>query len=235
MYRCEGFSADYLTTTGALWRGDIGKARFTVKVPKEHYSISFPRDYKLTERTRKKTKKTDQWTYVLETSNWTPKSDFGVFFATVPPPKLRMCPNIDYVASQYAKMRGDEACAGTEEHCALEKVSEEYFGDLSTEQARICRNMPYALHGYRFKDDKLHEAFDKGPGLAECMGCAPDAKVPGGPTDLGVAYLTPFDHFTPEMLSKRDLLYVRLAKLREEATQKEASQKDSGDAKRDDD
>lgn len=136
-----GESLSYVTRTGALWKGPIGNARFTIKMPYRPWSISFPKEYKLIEYTERLEGKSGVTTIAFEQQNWTPKEDLdvqlqGSFTHTLG------CPNL-------AEFENN--------HKANPVKAFEGIKDLK--QIATCRNLPFAHHGYAFKKPQWHKLF----------------------------------------------------------------------------
>ena len=63
----------YITKTGALWNGPIGKATFTITLRERPWGFSFPAEYELKEYATSQSGKTT--TLRFEMTDWTPEED----------------------------------------------------------------------------------------------------------------------------------------------------------------
>ncbi len=211
----EGEDVDYLTTTGALWGGPIGQARFVVRVPERPWALSFPPEYTLTSLTEKPTVGGRALTEIVFVARqWTPKRDFQVFFPNFFNAILHnkqvaeACPD----ALEMANALGDLSDA--QSRAALDKS----LADKTDAELRICRNLPYARHGYDFKSADLQRIFyPKGPRKGYGFPYIPH-EAPGSEDDL-VWMTAPFalnPHFSPSLLTDFDQRWVQRIKQEEE-------------------
>jgi hypothetical protein len=191
----------YITKTGALWNGPIGKARFTVRLPERPWGLVYPKTYNLKSYTSRKQGKGVSTELIFEQENWTPTQDLDLYFGS-PMTQESGCPQVH------------ETIIGEGIKKPTLAAAQEVFGRLTDEKLRICRNMPYAHHGYAFKDEKLQQYFYTGPRAVS------DAYDKEGPGDfIRIDYqLNPF--YEESMLSKDEQGYVKLIKLIEDARKK---------------
>ena len=222
----EGYSAHYVTRTGSLWARPIEQATFIVRVPWVHYYTSFPEEFKLVKREEKLLEEPldshkSMWTYTFEMKRWTPKADLYILFGNEAERLPKQCPFISEVWRDHEEALEEVARdAGKEKKQARaradERVRREHFDALSLEDLKICRNWPYAVHGYSFKTKELAELFYRKPFSTHCPFCGPGAESEVLDEDHPERF-TRFFHmpnmsYDPAMLDARELLYVRLAK-----------------------
>lgn len=126
----------YVTRTGALWNGPIGRARFTFRVPERPWSLVWPRSFATpTMRTL-----ADGRTEVaFEQTDWRPTQDLFVHFGGPGRPLFPPCPS-----------------------ASRDDAPWEFFR-LPPADRRVCANLPYAHHGYAFKDPQLRARFYQKP------------------------------------------------------------------------
>ena len=144
----------YVTRTGSLWNGPIGRATFTFLFPTRPWLLAFPPEYKLSRFTAKGSGRTRHTELTFVQNRWTPTRDLSLSYATAP---------LDYVDSWCPALGSYEQGHRYDD----ERVTEEALAgltELSDEQLRLCRNIPYAHHGYPFKSRRLHSTFyDQSP------------------------------------------------------------------------
>lgn len=140
----------YITRTGALWNGPIGQARFTIRMRERPWSLVYPNTYTLTHyASRPEDKRTTE--IVFEQTNWTPTQNLELSFGTALSTSFGPCPQADSAALQA------DLAEPTLAHAQLD------FGDLNDADLRLCRNLPFAHHGYVFNDQALNERFYTAP------------------------------------------------------------------------
>ena len=191
----DGEWVNYLTRTGALWSGPIGSARFTVRTPVRPWGASWPPEFVL--RSYRETPRRGGSTteFVFEMKDWTPTRDFVVQMFN------------EYVALEHHGY----ACPMTP--WAEDPVSfAEELRKLDTDLLRVCRNLPYARHGYRFKKPALASLYYKPARTALCTdgfhpaGC-PDEKDPAYAWTWLVFRENP--DYAPSLLTRVEQQYIR--------------------------
>jgi hypothetical protein len=198
----------YITKTGSLWNGPIGKARFTVRMPERPWGLVYPKTYNLQSYTSRKQDKKVMTEIIFEQQNWTPTQDLDLYFGSP----------MTSGSSKFATSCPDvhESSVGEGIKKPTLKAGEETFGGLSDEELRICRNLPFAHHGYTFKDEKLQKLF-YGPGALKVSGAYDNEEEP---KDFVRINFQPNPFYDESMLSKDEQGYVKLIKLVEEARKK---------------
>jgi hypothetical protein len=199
----DGREVHYLTRTGRLWNGPIGKARFVVRTLERPWGILFPDDYTLKTFAQARGAGGGPVTeMVFERSRWTPRQDLEVrlFNASAVgqcDPDLRRlgCPMSFLVGT----FREAEDAGPLEE--ALRR--------LDDRQLRACREMVQAHRGYRFHEPDLRRLFyrpatrtacsmlDKDRGGCRCLAFAKD---PGYKPEL----LAPDEAFWIEAIRREE-------------------------------
>ncbi len=222
----EGYEAHYVTRTGVLWAGPIGKARLTIKTPWPHHYVAFPENFELVGRTETLAKKTlpgglkTTWTHVFEMTDWTPKEDLYILFGNYMERGPQQCAAVDEVSWSRQKLEKTLKSETPDKKELAARVDEEirreHFEKLSDEELRQCRNYPYALHGYSFKDEKLHAYFYAPAFSTHCAFCGetpPDEFMDeDNPMRYTRFFFKPNIAYTPKLLTTDDLAYVRIAK-----------------------
>ena len=210
----EGQSVEYLTTTGALWNGPIGHARFTLRTPWRPWMVTFLPDFTLTAYTEKPGgKKGSATEMVFEAKGWTPKRNFAVVFPNQMnatnyfPGAASECPSVERFRWEYEKAPK-----------AAQKSLTATVAKLDKATRRICRNMPYAHHGYSFKSKALGALFYRGVQTGYGVPYFPTAAPGTGTFEKQPWSYTVFrqnPHYTPALLAPEEGAYVRAVKAAE--------------------
>lgn len=130
-----GYGLSYVTRTGANWNGPIGFARFTVRLRSAPPVYVVPREYDLVmARHLDRTASGFGFELVYEQRDWVPRRNFSI--------------------TVYSLMTLLEAAGCPWDHVppSDEAATARRF-DAAT--LRFCRNLPYARHGYPFRDRGL--------------------------------------------------------------------------------
>ena len=194
---------EYVTRTGSLWNGPIGSARFTIRVKDRPWGFHYPETYDLESFTTKKEGKHYKTEIVFAMKDWTPTQDLmltlGSDYIT-----HKKCPSILMHADA---LRDDKGGIDLE-------YAKETFEDLSKEDLRLCRNIPYAHHGYAFKDKRLDTLF-----YSKSISTPATKSNWASLGQLGlekekhrVVTFAKSANYSPEMLSKNELIYVKAIK-----------------------
>ena len=91
-------------------------------------------------------------------------------------------------------------------------VAKELFAQLEAPMLRICRNFPYAVHGYAFDSPDLKAIFYPKPTIRTCDDCDADDGMPRETVHFYHALNPKFDK---RLLDDEDRLYIRVAKVAE--------------------
>jgi len=155
----------YITRTGALWNGPIGFAEFIVSPRAAAHGLSWPEGLGFTgfEERLGGVDAPGRIAYRFAATDWTPTRDFvldlhGWPLATTLAGEKGIklpCPDAAGVTSP------DDAAGPDPEAGAL-------LAPLSDADLQLCRNLPYARHGYPFQRPGLRARFDR------------EVAVPGG-------------------------------------------------------
>lgn len=154
----EGIHADYVTRTGSLWNGPIGDARFTVTVPFTPAYLGYPKSYKLESISPILIEGHGHYQATFHMTQWTPKEDFSLMTASAQtaiseyahwPFKALNCPTIVAFTEAYDTAKGVAA-----DRFEQEEFDKSFWAPYAKD-LRLCRNLPYALWGYTFKDAAL--------------------------------------------------------------------------------
>ena len=150
----------YITRTGALWNGPIGSAEFVVSPRTAAHGLSWPEDFRFAgfEERLGDADEPGRIAYRFAAKDWTPKQDFVVALhgwplasslATEKGIKLP-CPDAAQITS------GDPATDS-----APDPGADEMLAALTEADLALCRNLPYARHGYPFQRPELRATFDR--------------------------------------------------------------------------
>lgn len=143
----EGETVYYVTRTGALWNGPIGRARFTIRLPYRPYHLGFPKEFRLARYHERHYPKRNETEIVFEMRNWQPKGDLQLHLGN-DQKTVANCPAVtSFISAMEQNKKSNESYVARE----LAKVK--------TDELRLCRNMIYALHGYGFRDKRLRTYF----------------------------------------------------------------------------
>lgn len=134
----------YVTRTGAAWANDIGRARFTFRLPAAAHTVVVPEGITLLSvRTVDPEGPAPHVEVVCEEENWAPKDDlFLAFNAT----------------ARLAMSRSKSARQGAlppQDICPYETPED----DRSARQKQMCINDEYAVAGYPFKNESLQRFY----------------------------------------------------------------------------
>jgi hypothetical protein len=188
----------YITRTGALWNGPIGSAEFVVSPRGAAHGMSWPEGLRFVgfeERTGR-ADEPGRIAYRFAARDWTPKQDFVVALHGWPlASSLATEKGIKVPCPDAASVSSGDLAADT----TPDPAADELLTPLSDADLALCRNLPYARHGYPFQRPELRAAFDR------------EAEVPGdedGPSHkrfrLGAA--NPF--YSDTLLDDRDRAYL---------------------------
>lgn len=200
----------YITRTGKLWRGPIGRAQFTISMARVPDIVTIPKGYKIKSYGRRLERKGagTRTTLVLENEDWTPEEDLTVVMAS-------SCGGSSEMAVLYTGAECPGAWDLEEERgkkLDVPKALEKY----SSDQLRLCRNMVYARYGYTFKDKSLNALFYKHkPGDVVTYPphyCSnPDEPQEYCRPERAILYTRDLG-YEPKMLTREENRYVKLLK-----------------------
>ena len=198
-YRFAGSSSvwaehpSYVTRTGALWNGPIGRATFIIRTPTRPYGLTFPKEFHLAryvERLEGERPKRYVTELVFEQREWVPRGDLQVELHHHGLQLLGLrCPIMDMIVEDSERLTSPDYYLWSE------------LKELSSEELRQCRNLPYAAHGYPFQDPALSELFY---GTQENNG-------------IMSSFSRENPEFTPAMLTGDEWIYIRAMKMVEAA------------------
>lgn len=166
----DGKSLRYVTKTGALWNGPIGKATFTIIFPFRPFSLSFHESYKpLTVHHYQNSSSQKIGTKIIfQMNHWTPTEDLHLVYnghQFSPQVMFENCPSSYEIKNLFTKYNShtqmDEALSPQE---SLKK-QKQLFAKIKN--PALCRNLVYAIHGYSFKNPKWNNIFYKQPSFFE--------------------------------------------------------------------
>lgn len=200
-------TVQYVTRTGALWKGPIGRATFTIRTRDVYELLAWSPEFKFKSLKRFVIQKgvTTGMELVLENTDWTPKGDLQLDMMTdigdlQKKAVGQQCPELevtDWRAMNDAPLR--------------EKTQYLKMGDLSAfdvETLRLCRNWIYARYGYTFKSAALNKRFygkvgvgNYPPGMEHVEDFKPSRRM--------LAPLMPDPSFSTDMFTVQDLFYMR--------------------------
>jgi len=187
-----GSSITYVTRTGALWKGKIGLALFTIRVPEKPWTVVYPRGYRLRSYGEKRVADRRFTELVFKQKKWRPKRDLTIHFGgEMLAPMAGKCPD--------QKMVIDAVKADTTTPGALQRV----LTMRNTKDLRLCRNRVFARHGYVFSDKTLGRFFYGNKGLS----VEARQQIPARRGDRIIGLKTD-KTFTRARLTKREKAYI---------------------------
>jgi hypothetical protein len=143
----------YITRTGALWNGPIASAEFILSPRTAAFGLSWPAGFRFAgfEERAGAAGEEGRIAYRFEARDWTPGQDFVVSLHGWPiPSTLAREKGIALPCPDAATIMGGDAPS--------EPVAEGPLSGLSDADLGLCRNLPYARHGYPFQRTDLREA-----------------------------------------------------------------------------
>jgi hypothetical protein len=178
----------YVTRTGALWDGPIGLAEFIVEPSSVPWGLSWPAEYRFvgfeeqlgTDGSGRLAR------YRFEARDWTPRQDFVVTLYDLARFPLTMegvqlsCPALSMMTLDAQQ----QATAG-----------------LDDATLALCRNLPYARHGFPFRRADLREA------LYRDFAVVPDAPVDQA-DQQAVRVGAPNPFYSDALLDEEDRAYL---------------------------
>ncbi len=199
-----GVSVDYLTRTGSLWNGPIGRAEFTVAIAGLPVRVSWPKEYNLTEQYQYRDRfPTDPYgevrtIYRFRQENWTPGRNFGMgvilFYDDLLP---ECCPQQWDVMEVMGERNAEERIR-------------EITACLPDDSLRICRNTIYARYGRPFTDTALLRRFYAPPRIGSLYGFSDEEN------DLLTVGYQPNPRYSDDLLTSEEKNYVVLLRKIEE-------------------
>lgn len=199
----------YITRTGALWNGPIGRARFTVRMGWRPWGAGFSSNFTLKSyQERPVDGGGGQTEVVFEMEDWRPTRDLVIQFSNGVTDFD--CPGWSFMRGYDTDKKGEEA------------LREELRG-VPRDMLRTCRNLPYAVHGYTFKDRTLNEFFYKPLKTGRGFVLYPDDEAEDGETWTRFG-LRPNKLYQPSLLTTWEQRYVSMVK-DEEARRQSAPSK----------
>ncbi len=138
-------SLTYVTATGALWNGPIGRARFRlIDLEMPPIVIQYPPSFRLAESIERPTAAGGRTDLLFEMKDWRPTGDFTLILLNHSWPSRFDCPPLENL-----------------------EADDPTWKALDLEALRICRNLPFAVHGKPFEDRKLAEQFYRPEGVSD--------------------------------------------------------------------
>jgi hypothetical protein len=149
----------YITRTGALWNGPIGWAEFVVSPRTAAHGLSWPEDFRFAgfEERLGDANEPGRIAYRFEAKDWSPKQDFVVALHGWPlASSLATEKGIKLPCPDAAQMTSGDPAADS----APDPGADEMLAALTEADLALCRNLPYARHGYPFQRPELRATFD---------------------------------------------------------------------------
>ena len=144
---------EYITRTGALWNGPIGSAEFILSPTKAAFGLSWPDGFRFAGFEERVVSKNEEGriVYRFEARDWTPRQDFVVSLHGWP------------LAGTFARENGialpcPDAATMANRDASPEHAGGGHLSGLSDADLGLCRNLPYARHGYPFQRTDLQQA-----------------------------------------------------------------------------
>jgi len=180
----DGREVSYITRTGGLWNGPIGSARFTIRTLQRPWAMRWPATFKLESYVERPTGPGKGVTeIVFAMKSWTPKEDLDLLLAN--PWFSPRCPGHPFLGN------------GMSDAELRQTLREADDSELSG-----CHNLPYAHHGYTFKDKDLQERFYPAEGASLVGEDSPNAAVEFMPNPA----------YSPDLLTLKEHRYVAIVK-----------------------
>lgn len=222
----EGIDADYVTRTGSLWNGPIGSARFSVRVPFTPNYLGWRPHQTLKSIEPIMIKDKGYYQVVFEMKDWTPKEDFSLMTSSAQGGN----------GGHLGQWSMDQHCTSVQEFEVNYKEAKEIakegkkpFDETAfsvdfwkdTKDLRFCRNLPYALWGYTFKDKALQARYYKKDALKPKASKLPYEVIVDESTPKDTPFmvikpvLAPHSSYTEKMLSLAEQRYIKSIKLAE--------------------
>lgn len=226
----EGIDADYVTRTGSLWGGPIGSARFSVRVPFTPNFLGWRPHQRLKSIEPILLHDTGYYQIVFEMKDWTPKEDFSLMTSSAQGGN----------GGHMGQWALDAQCSSVHEHEVnyqeakqLAKEAQRPFDEVAfsvafwkdTKDLRFCRNLPFALWGYTFKDKQLQARYYKKDALKPSASKLPfevlidEATPKDKPFMVIKPVLAPHKNYDKKMLSWPEQRYIKSVRLAQEAAQ----------------
>ncbi len=142
----------YITRTGALWNGPIASAEFILSPRTAAFGLSWPAGFRFAgfeERTGAAGGE-GRIVYRFEARDWTPGQDFVVSLHGWPIP-------CTLAREKGIALPCPDAAALVDGDASSEPAGEGPLSGLSDADLSLCRNLPYARHGYPFQRTDLQE------------------------------------------------------------------------------
>lgn len=158
----------YITRTGALWNGAIDSAEFVLSPRTAAFGLSWPADFRFAgfEERIGTGGGEGRVAYRFEARDWTPRQDFVVSLHGWPiPSTLAGEKGIALPCPDPATLMDS---AATSEPAADGPLSSPSDAGLA-----LCRNLPYARHGYPFQRAELQEALYREVPVPDAGGASP--------------------------------------------------------------
>ncbi len=207
-------TVQYVTRTGALWKGPIGRAQFTIRTHDVYELLAWSPEFKFKSLRHFVIQKgvSTGMELVLENKDWTPKGDLVLDLMTDDGGLQRKatggeCPELE--KTDYRAFR-DAPLAQKPDFLRVSDLA-----PYDAARLRLCRNWRYARYGYVFKDPKLNARF---------YGKVHVGKYPPGmehiedfeASDRMLAPLMRDPDFSPAMLDAEDIFYLKALRTEEQ-------------------
>ena len=222
-------SFQYITKTGAMWGAPIGKAKFSISVRRRPIGFHFLNEYILKDY-ETQAGNDGLSTVVFEQENWIPSRDLELTF-TYGMTQTFGCPQINsyYMETDKLLKRVKQILASPiakvkpkpEDEFATTLVNESL--KLSKRDLRLCRNLPFARHGYQFKSRDLNSRLYQYAQATPLSKMRQDYRSYTYSDDeeelkrfSGVLF-RPSKYYSQDRLSKDEWLYIKIMKLIEQS------------------
>jgi len=185
----------YVTRTGALWAGTIGRARFTIRTYERPWRLSFPTEYRLARYVEAVHRGHGRTEIVFEQRAWTPQRDLHVY--------------LGHPFNGLETFAGDLDCPppGGDAERTREAVAR-----IDPEDLAACRNAVFAAHGRPFSSAALRRFYYRPPRTVPNPLGYPDLEFGG---DWTMIHFAPNPRWSPRLLTDAERRYVRAIRARE--------------------
>lgn len=180
------YDIHYLVKTGRGWAGKIGTARFRVKLPPAAHTVTIE-DYPHPPRFVADGKERPYFLLERTNTDWVPPETIGMAFVFT---------SWSDISERLGADRFARSGVKKEEECVSPVAPE------TAAQARMCKNLIYAISGFPFKSEKLQKYFY---GNQFDWRRAKDSSL----DDVWVRGLRPFQNFEPSWIPALDRSFLR--------------------------
>ncbi len=183
----------YITRTGALWNGPIASAEFILSPRTAAFGLSWPDGFRFAgfEERAGAAGGEGRILYRFEAEDWTPRQDFVVSLHGWPIPST-------LAGEKGIALPCPDPVTLMDSDPSSESAGDAPLSGLSQADLGLCRNWPYARHGYPFQRTDLQQALYR------------EVSVPGrdGASSRRFRLAAPNAFYSDALLDDRDRAYM---------------------------